>query len=68
MAEEELKATEEAKIIEYRKNMDLEIHLENVKKYRNEISLMTKGSHPIKLPHTDPEMQILCEEVIKEKT
>ena len=68
MAEEELKATEEAKIIEYRKNMDLEIHLENVKKYRNGISLMTKGSHPIKLPHTDPQMQILCEEVIKEKT
>lgn len=29
---------------------------------------MDKGSYLIKLPHTDPEMQILCEQMVREKT
>jgi hypothetical protein len=29
---------------------------------------MDKGSYLIKLPHTDPEMHILCEQMVREKT
>jgi hypothetical protein len=29
---------------------------------------MNKGSYLIKLPHTDPAMQIICEQMVREKT